>query len=248
MSNIEITIDPTWRLLSSVGDRLDLTTTIAQTGQDIKPKVHQVPLAKQLGFAPDRIFKYLKKNIGQKIEVGDIMAEKDGIFSSKKFVSEYSGVLVAVDHHTGEISIEENLQDESMGKQDIKSLVKGEVTKSDVGKITVKVEDKLEVELTKPLLTRLGTKVVLSDNKLAILLTQPDVENATIVVPDITDYIVSKLGALCARAIVTASSISSSDVVFVLSEKPVETISRIVEFGPKYVYAEPGATKLIFYK
>ncbi len=248
MANIEIILDPTWQIISSSSAELDLTTPIAQAGEDVKPKTHLVPLAKHLGFAPDRIFKYLKKNIGQNIKVGDIIAEKDGILSSRKYVSEFAGTLISIDHYTGDISIEETPQDESMRKHDIKSLVKGKVTKIDEGKMIVKVDDKIEVSVTQPILTRIGTRVVVSDNKQAILLTQPDVENATIVVPDITDYIVSKLGALCSTAIVTTSSISSTEIVFTLSESSRESIVKLVEFGPKYVYAEPGATKLTFYR
>lgn len=246
MSTLNIKIDPSWNVSVQSGDVLDISTQIAQTGAEDKPTAHIIPVAKSLGFGPDKIFKHLKKSIGQKVQKGDVVADKDSVFSTKKFVSEFSGVITSVDHHKGEITIEEHTN--QGGQLHVNALAKGKVTKIDEDKISIKVTATKYVSLQETVPHRFGAKVLITSSTQAILLTLPEVKDSVIFVPEISDYVVAKLGALGVLYIVTKSDIVSSPNVLTLADKSEDEIKKLIEFAPEYVYAESGATELIFYK
>lgn len=243
---INIKTDPSWKISAQAGDMLEIDSQIALTGTEDKLTTHVIPVAKSLDFPPDKIFKHLKKSIGQKVAKGDVIAEKDGMFSTRKFVSEFAGTIISVDHHKGEITIEEHTNQE--GQTHIHSLVKGKVAKVDDDSINVKTGATKNVSLQETVPQRFGAKVLITSSTQAILLTLPEVKDSVIFVPEISDYIVAKLGALGVLYIVTKSDIVSAPNVLTLADKSEEEIKKLIEFAPKYVYAESGATELIFYQ
>ncbi|MFO0703835.1 MAG: hypothetical protein U0525_03880 [Patescibacteria group bacterium] len=246
MSTISIKIDPSWKLLVGVGDEVTMDTAIATTGEEEKPTSHVIPLAKTLNFSPDKIFKFLKKNIGQQIHRGEVVAEKDGMFSSKKFVSEFSGSIVSVNHHNGEITIEE--KSSKNGLVTIKSMVVGKVSKTDDNELIIKTGNSMKIKVSGSFQKRIGGNVIVSDNTKAILLTLPEVKGAVIFVPNASDYVVSKLNALGAAYIITTSDVTIVSNDLILEDASVDNLNKIIDFDPKYIYGEPGETEITLYK
>ncbi len=246
MNTINITKDPNWKLTTVAGDTLALDTQIAHFGAEMAPVIQKVRIAEVLDFEPDRIFKHLKVSIGQEIKKGDIIAIKNGIFTTKKYVAESAGRLTGVDHLSGEVTLEE--RSEGSGSMAVKALVVGQVKNIDEHSISISTKSTLEIPTINSPMFRLGSKVIVSDNKQAILLTMPEVNGSVIVVPELSEYVLSKLEALGAMTIVTNNPTITSEYVTKTTDSSSEIIKKILDFAPDYVYAEPRANNLIFYK
>lgn len=68
------------------------------------PKEYSVNIAKQLNVSPHSISKYLKKNPGDVVMPGDVLAVKKKILGSKsRVVCKIAGSLSRIDRSTGEI-------------------------------------------------------------------------------------------------------------------------------------------------
>lgn len=246
MKTVDITKEENWNLTKIVGDTLELDSQIAHFGAEIAPKVQKIRLAEVLDFEPDRIFKHLKVTIGQDVKKGDIIAVKSGVFTTKKYVAESASRLTGVDHLSGEITLEE--RSEGTGSMIVNSQVFGQIKSIDESIISISVSDTLDIPIVDNPKARLGGKVIVSDNKQAILLTMPDVSGSVIVIPDLSEYVLSKLGALGALTIVTNNNQMTSDQITKTTDISPEVIGKILEFAPKYMYAEPRAKNLIFYR
>lgn len=254
LSKITIPTQSDWRVLVKTGSSLTLETSVAQTGgatgeaaRKDTSKSHVIPLAKTLSFSPDKIFKFLKKSIGQEVKKGDVVAAKSGVLSHKKFVSEFSGIITSINHHTGDITIEEHPESIST---DIPALVVGTVDSVGETEIHVKVKEVKKVTLAVGLHRRIGARVLITANEKASALTLPEVAGSVVVVPQCAPYVLAKLEALGASFIITDATSSHSDKVRICGpeESASETLSTIVDFAPHYLYADVGSNDVLFYK
>ena len=64
-----------------------------------------ISIAKNLNVSPQKIFHYLKKFVGETIEKDETLAVNKGIFSTKKIISKYSGLIKEINHSDGTITI-----------------------------------------------------------------------------------------------------------------------------------------------
>ena len=106
---IELKIPFSVHLLVKEDQLVDFKTPFFEfkTKKDIN-----ISVAKKLSIKPDKIFRYLKKLVGETIEKGEIIAEKKTFLSSKKIVSSHSGLIKEINHDLGEITLEINEKDE----------------------------------------------------------------------------------------------------------------------------------------
>jgi hypothetical protein len=106
MTLLPILLPEGFSLKVSAGDKITAGQVIAE-GQD---KIHEeiIPIAHQLKLVPKKAIGMLKKNLGDSIEVGDILAVKKSMLSSQKVISEFSGTLVKIDEETGDLTVRTN--------------------------------------------------------------------------------------------------------------------------------------------
>lgn len=243
MAQISITLPPGSTVKVHVGDVVTFDTVVAQTTQ--APTMTQtIPIADSLKFNPTKVFKHLKKNIGDKIYKGDIIATKDAVFATKKFIADADGILTGVNHHSGEITIEHTSGDASEGV--LLALAQGTVASVESDAIVCKVAKTLPCELSAPTTTRVGGKVVVTDNAHVAQLTLPQVQGNIILSADGSEYVLSKLEALGASYIITGSLTHTSAHTLVLKDK--EEMQAIIDFAPHAVYANASEKSLTFYK
>jgi len=244
MTNISILLPPDSTVVTHVGDAVTFDTEIARTSQ--KPTTSQtIQIAESLKFKPSKIFKHLKKSIGDKIYKGDVVATKDAVFATKKYIADADGILTSVNHHSGEIVIEHTADEEK--KSSLLALIEGTVSAIEKDKIIFKTSKILSIELTEGPKDRMGGKVVITDNTNAMQLSMPQVNGNVIVSSDVSDYVLSKFEALGASYIIVTKQFSNTSphTLVLVDEKDMQSI---IDFVPHAVYANAAEKRITFYK
>lgn len=100
-------------------------------------KEEVVLLSKNLKISPSKVLKCLKKNLGDRIERGEVLAEKKKMVGGKKFISPFSGTVTRLEESTGRLFIFTQSEERI---EVIKSPVDGKVTFCDNDKIVLETE------------------------------------------------------------------------------------------------------------
>jgi hypothetical protein len=120
----------------SVGNHITAGQVLAE-GQEKAQEVI-VPLAHQLKLVPQKAIKSLKKNPGDSVTVGEVLAAKKSLLSTNEVISEFSGTVVRINEETGDVVIRV-----SGGAQDLKTInspVDGTVDSLANGKVVLKTD------------------------------------------------------------------------------------------------------------
>ena len=100
---IDILLDPEKKIAIKVGEKVDFNTPLYLNKERSEERIEVATL---LSIHPKKIFHHLKKNVGDSIVMGDLLAEKKSFFSDKKVTSHIEGVITEVDHIEGVVLIE----------------------------------------------------------------------------------------------------------------------------------------------
>lgn len=96
-----------------------------------------IEVSVKLKVSPKKAAKILKKSPGDFVERGEIIAQKDGIFTDTHLISEVSGTVAAFERDSGELIVRlvEEVKDSS--ESELYSPLDGKITMCDNGKITL---------------------------------------------------------------------------------------------------------------
>lgn len=122
----------------SVGEKITTGQIIAEKKEKgVEEVIHVSQIFK---VSPHKITKLIKKNLGDGVSKGDILAVEKGPlgFGNKKIISEFSGTIIKIDSENGDILIRTASTDKS--KSTFASPVDGTVDFCDNIKIVVKTE------------------------------------------------------------------------------------------------------------
>lgn len=100
---IDVSVDPEKKLAIKTGDKVDFNTPLYTNKEKSEERIEVATL---LSIHPKKIFRHLKKNVGDSITTGDLLAEKKSFFSDKKVTSHIEGVITEIDHIEGVVLIE----------------------------------------------------------------------------------------------------------------------------------------------
>ncbi|MCX6732807.1 MAG: hypothetical protein NTV98_04685 [Candidatus Roizmanbacteria bacterium] len=100
---LDIPIDLEKKLAIKIGDKVDFDTPLYTTKEKSEERIE---VAELLSIHPKKIFHHLKKNVGDTIITGDLLAEKKSFFSDKKVTSHIEGIITEIDHIEGIVLIE----------------------------------------------------------------------------------------------------------------------------------------------
>ena len=109
---LEIPIDPEKKLAIKVGDKVDFNTPLYKNKEKAEERIEVAAL---LSIHPKKIFHHLRKNVGDSIVTGDLLAEKKSFFSDKKVTSHIEGIITEIDHIEGVVLIETLKETNSQG-------------------------------------------------------------------------------------------------------------------------------------
>jgi hypothetical protein len=136
MTLLPVLLPEGFSLKVSAGDKIAVGQTLAE-GQGKAQEVI-IPLSHQLKLVPPKAIALLKKNLGDSVSAGDILAAKKSLLGSQTIVSEFSGILVKIDEVSGDLTLRV-----SGGGQNLKTLnspVDGTVDSCDNQKVVLKTD------------------------------------------------------------------------------------------------------------
>ena len=93
------------QVLVQVGDQVDPDTVVART--ELPGPVTTVRVAERLGVEPRELTKYLLKQVGEKVQAGEVLAERKSFFGlfTSRVTSPITGTIDFISEATGNIGI-----------------------------------------------------------------------------------------------------------------------------------------------
>ena len=103
MTLLPILLPEGFSLKVSAGDKIAAGQILAE-GQE-KGKEEVIHIAQELKLVPQKIIKTLKKNLGDSVAVGEVLAAKKSLLGSQTIISEFSGIIIKIDETSGDLII-----------------------------------------------------------------------------------------------------------------------------------------------
>ncbi|MCS7093339.1 MAG: hypothetical protein NZL96_02855 [Patescibacteria group bacterium] len=210
---IRLPVTETAELLVKRGDQISFETPIFKSP---KKRTITLNIAQQLGIKPEKIFKYLKKFVGEKVNQGDLVAFKKKLFGTKKILSPVTGLIKEIDHNQGVLRIEFS----SSEKNVFLAPVKGEIENIERDFLEVRVSTGQSFPLKEKAIT-FGGEIFLFRSSIFFELKKESVDGKIIVAEKISAFEQAKLEALGVKGFVTLESLAEA------SELPTFRLRRI---------------------
>lgn len=203
----------------SAGQKIDIGDPLYTLGSGGEATI---PLARLLHIPPQKIFKHLKKFIGDSVKKGEIIAESETWFTKKQYLADTNGVISGVNHFTGEITL-------STGTEDIKtveSFFTGIVEDVKPTAITVEVKAKHRVPLETVSADFGGQLYIVQGGKV-----EPErVLHSVVVIENPTPTEIAKIEALQAAGIIMQTKQKTS-----LAYALMPDIQELAAYDKKFV-------------
>ena len=196
---IKIPLSDKYKILIKEEQSVDFDTLLVKKVDKKDLKIH---LAQELDIQPSKIFLSMKKNVGEKINKGDILAVKKSFLSEKKYVCDFDGIIKEINHDDGSVIItssNEKLKPEN-------SFFKGIINKIQQNEIELKVETYVKYEL-KESNENFGGEVLLINNKSISDVKEESAKNKIIITKRIEPYNQVRLEVLGAKGYVTLENL-----------------------------------------
>ena len=236
---IQVKIPDKAKILVNNGDKVNFKTPLYSKSK--KRKI-RVPLSSSMGFKPDKIFRVIKKVIGDELKKGDILAEHKDFFSTKRYLSEVNGIIREIDHINGFVVIEENSDGSSICNCHFTGTIDGVYD----GYLELDVEDARKVKVNS-VVSDLGGIIfyhLTSDGKL----TEDEVNGACIFVNDMDPIETTKLETLGAKAIILNKEIVPLSKITKIIIESEEDFKNLESKKYPYLIVSHEPNTVIFYK
>lgn len=220
------------------GDKVDFNTPFVSLKNSKKTRV---ALAQLLGFSPQSIYKFLKKNLGDKVEIGDVLAEEKNFVKSKKFLSQVDGTVTQIDDVEGSIVIENISDDEYF----LNCYFQGEVHDVFDTYLDLKVAHSHKVKV-KEALKATGAPLYY-DFKEKNNIVEDDVLGKFVVADEISPIDQSKLKTLGAKGVVSHKKFDNLSLLQTILETPQE-LEHVLSKKYKFIISSPEQNTVIFYE
>lgn len=230
---LDIPIDPEKKLAVKVGDQVDFSTPLYKSKEKAEERIE---VAELLAIHPKKIFHHLKKNVGDSIVAGDLLAEKKSFFSDKKVTSHIEGIITEIDHIEGIVLIETQKEIQSEF-----CWFAGHVV--DVSKKQIQVKIGKHVEFPAKYVEKdFGGSVWLVSESSSV-----SFEHTVGIAEKVTEYEVAKLEALGGRGLITTYKYEGNTVLPKAEFKLKETYKEIVSTQFSYCFVQALHSKIILY-
>jgi len=230
---LDIPIDPEKKLAIKIGDLVDFNTPLYKTKEKSEERIE---VASLLSIHPKKIFLYLKKNVGDTLMAGDLLAEKKSFFSDKKVQSHIEGVITEIDHIEGIVLIETEKASESEN-----CWFAGHV--EDVSKKGVKIKIGKHIEYEAKYVERdFGGALWLFSEQ-----TSHCPENPVGISERPTEYDVAKLEALGGRGLITTYKYEGETTLPKAEFKLKDSYSELSSKQFSYCFARTLHSTIILY-
>lgn len=238
--DITIRLPEKINLLITSNQDVDFDTMLYEIAESDEIKI---PLAQKLNIKPDKIFKYLKKFVGEEINKGDVLAIKKNLFSDMKYISDFSGIIKEINHELGEIIIQARTDQ----KKQKKSFFKGKVSNIKDDNLTINISSNALSFSLKKALEDFGGEVVYLKNSDTTNLTEKDVKNKILFCETLNSYLQSKFEALGASGFISLKSLTSESNISQAKIKNAEDFSKIINYNFHYCLIAKNDSLVHFY-
>ncbi|GIW64555.1 MAG: hypothetical protein KatS3mg092_0488 [Patescibacteria group bacterium] len=226
-------------LIVKKGDKIDFSTCLFENNQIEKIEIN---IAAKLSVNPKKIFHYLKKLVGEEIKKDDILAIKEGFFSSKKFLSPVDGIITEINHDQGSIIIKTN----SDKKEKYLSIFKGTVDNIEKNFLKIKL-NKGQSFSVKNKSDEFGGEIFIYNNQLFYNLKTEDVEEKIIISESLSSFEQIKLEALGVKSFVTLKSLPENTDLKSVLLKNIDDLKKITKEKFSYCSYIKNSDMIYFY-
>lgn len=235
---ISIPLDKKDDIQVKPGQKVDFGTPL---GHDTTVTEVKILLSEKLGLQPKKIFSYLKKFVGDEIKKGDLLAEKKGVFSIKKYLSEHEGIIKEVNHDQGYLVVKTTVVE---GREK-KAYFKGEVAEVEKDSLKLKVNKYKEFTIKEDAKNFGGPAVYIKSA--SDIDFNSDFENKIICVEAFSGLDQVKLEALGAAGFVTMAGLPESTGLAACRVKDPHDWEKILEANFPYCLIDGNNNTIYFY-
>ena len=225
------------RCLLKEGQTMDFETPFLQ--KKVEEEVN-ISIAKNLNVPPQKIFHYLKKFVGELIEKNETIAINKGIFTTKRIVSKYTGLIKEIDHSNGSITILSKTKTENT----VNSYFKGKVNKIKNNELTIEV-NKGEQFPGKNIYQNFGGKAFYSDKNSNF--NSENIFNSIVVCENITSYYKAKAEALGCQGFLSLSKLTEESEIPYAQFKNINDYKKIIKTKFTYCTILSDSSTIYFY-
>jgi len=136
MTLLPILLPEGFDLKVSAGDKIAAGSILAEGQGGVHEEI--IHLASQLKLSPQKAIEALKKNLGDSVNAGDVLAIRKSLLGSQKIISNYSGIIAKIDESSGDLIIRVNGGGTSL--KTIVAPVDGIIDSCDKQKIVLKTD------------------------------------------------------------------------------------------------------------
>ena len=221
------------------GDKVDFDTNFLEKKSEVQVTV---AIAKKLNIDPSKIFRYLKRLVGEEVKKGETLALKKGFISNQKIISQYEGIIQEIDHLKGDIIITTYIDEKKTQKCFFKGKIK-EVSKTE---ISLEVEKSAEFPI-KPTDFDFGGEAYYNKKGHDDLNSQ-NVAEKILVADEITDFVQVKGEALGVAGYITLSKLPELTDKNHVQFKNINDLEKVQKLNYPYCLIDKKKSLVIFYK
>ena len=236
---LTISIPDSIKCLLKPGQTVDFNSPFLENKITSEEKI---AIAKKLHIPYDRIFKYLKKFVGDPINKDEVIAEKKGLIKTYTILSEYTGIVKEINHYDGNVVIASSNPQSTQ----VKAFFKGEVIEIEKNQLKLKVEESKEFNLKLASNDFGGQTFYLKDSSKPI--SAPQTSNKIMVIESITSYLKTKAEALGIKGFVTLKNPPQDSNLPKAQIKNIEDFKKIFHLNYPYCLIDKQYSKIYFYK
>lgn len=223
-----------------VGDKVDSDSVLAEVRQSQEEKT--LHLGRLLHVGPSDIAKFLKKSIGEKIESGEVIAEKKGWLSNTFVTTPVAGQIKEIDLEKGTLTVSSS---HSIKSSKIISPYSGKVLKIGKGYIELEIEaDSVKghggtgAEVA-------GIVAVLPGENIGTLDLHLDVEGKIIVCHSFTEDFAVKLDVLGAHGVVVHKAVKDMTLPWLQVDEAA--LSKLKEYDGRKALLRPEEKEIVIF-
>lgn len=226
------------KILFKVGQHVSIGDVFYKT--HIQTEV-RLSLATKLEFEPRHIFRHLKKNVGDKVDKDELLAEKKSLFSSKQYRSEYNGLIKEIDHIEGIVLLEV----EQDGEQQKRAYFTGDVVEIEKREIKLKINKGKPFNAKDISIDFGGPIMIQSDNPNN--LTEEEIKGKVYCSRKLFGYEQIKIEALGAVGIISLHSLSETSGIPFAQFSEIKEWEELSSSSFFYCIADKKNSKIYFY-
>ena len=199
-----------------------------------------IPIAQKLHIDSSKIFRYLKKFVGESISIDEIIASKKGLLGTKKIRSPFEGIIKEIDHVKGELLV----QTHSADKDTIPCWFHGQVVKVEDTSVTIKVHKGAHFDLKSANESFGGALYVYDPSNTSFA----EVDGKIVLAETISAYEQTKFEAMGAKGFVTLKNLEDKSFVPTAILKHIDDFEKIKKALHPYCVIDHTSSTMYVYE